>query len=311
MIGVDQARVDVVIVTWNKFELSLECIEHALQSTIPINVIVVDNASSDETVAEISSRFPEVTLIELSENIGFGPGFNKGLAACKAEFVGVLNSDANVEPEFFERALAAFDGAGHAVVGGLALNPHNHTIDSAGGIIDGGLGWFQFGSGEQIDEVDLGDERLVGPCWVAAVARRSALQDVGGFDEEIFAYWEDVDLTLRLLSEGYTISVEPTARAWHIGSATLGQRTAGQLRLASWGRGYVSGRYRVGAGWLALEVLIGIVDSIRLREIAPLGMRVKGWRHGRSMPRRPVPSGIHFVTFADSLRMRFKWFSGR
>jgi hypothetical protein len=104
---------------------------------------------------------------------------------------------------------------------------------------------------------------MLGPCGGAAGYRRSAFDAVGGFDEHIFAYSEDLEIALRLRAAGWRGELAAEARGVHLGSATLGARSVEQARHAAHSRGYVLGRYRVRAGWLAAECAVAVADAVR------------------------------------------------
>lgn len=299
------ARIDVVVITWNKYELSRDCLEHIFASTIPVNVIVVDNASEDETPRKVREQFPEVQLIENRQNLGFGPAANIGFAAGTAEFVSVVNSDANVEPNYFEEVIERFADASVGIAAGLSMNPATRKLDASGASVDRGLSWLPLNPGEDPEAVELSNTRVAAPCFDAVVFRREAIESVGGFDDEIFAYWEDVDITMRIRNHGWTVAVSPAARVWHVGSASLGKRTVRQLQLAAWGRGYIAGRYRIGLVWLLTEVVAGLIDSVRLRSKVPLARRIAGWRHGRELPAREFPQNLEYESWWRAMRVRY------
>lgn len=299
------ARIDVVVITWNKYELSLDCLEHIFASTVPVNVIVVDNASSDDTPRRIRERFPAATLVENERNLGYGPAANIGAAAGNSEFVSIVNSDANVEPDYFENVLASFADQQVAMAAGLSMNPRTGRLDAAGATSDRGLNWLPLLPDGMPDEVDPDDPRIAAPCSDAVVFRRAAFDAIGGFDDEIFAYWEDVDITMRLRNDGWGVAICPAARVWHIGSAALGKRSEAQLHLAAWGRGYLAGRYRIGLAWVLTDLAAAILDAIRLRSLTPVSRRIAGARHGYSLPRRAIPDGIAFDSWWQSVKARF------
>lgn len=296
---------DVVVITWNKYELSLDCLAHASASSVPINLTVVDNASEDDTPRRIREQFPTAGLIVNDRNIGYGPAANLGATAGTSEFVSILNSDANVEPDYFERVLDCFADEQVAMVAGLSMNPATSKLDAAGATTDRGLNWLPLLPGGEPAQVDADDPRIAAPCSDAVVFRRAAFDAIGGFDDEIFAYWEDVDITMRLRQAGWKVAVCKDAKVWHVGSAALGKRSVAQMHLAAWGRGYLAGRYRLGPLWLVTEFLVGLLDSARLRSFTPFSRRMAGWRHGRKLPRREIPDGIEFNSWRTSMAARF------
>ena len=281
-------EVDVVIPSWNKAELLASCLDHLARQTIPHRVIVADNGSQDGTVAMVRERFPDVKLVELNENVGFGRAVNRAAAAGDGEAIVVLNNDVNPEPPFLAELVAPLAGDdGVGMVSGVLLDPATGLIDAAGVEVDGGLAGYAYMGGLDASELRSPSPGLLGPCGGAAAYRRRAFESLGGFDERIFVYSEDLELALRMRADGWRCELAPGARGMHLGSATLGARSVAQVRLAAWSRGYVLGRYRVGLSWLLMEIGVTMVDLLVLRSAAPLE-RVRGWRVGRSLPRRPI-----------------------
>lgn len=300
------ASIDVVVVTWNNAEMLLDCLEHLARAGTPHRLIVVDNASADDTVYRVRKRFPEAELIEMKENVGFGRAANRGIERATGDFVFLLNNDANIEPEFLEKLLEPFRDRRVGMVGGVLVNPATGRVDTAGIQIDTGLGGYSALCGKELSTVEAELEYLVGPALGAAVIRRSTLDAIGLFDEGLFAYSEDVDLVLRARLAGWRFVVVADARASHVGSATLGVRSRGAVALAAHSRGYMAGRYRVGLIWLLTEFLVGTVDSLRLRSRDPLAQRVSGWRDGRALPGRQVPEDLPRLRWPTAMKLRLK-----
>jgi GT2 family glycosyltransferase len=292
------------VVSWNNRDLTIDCLDHIAASTVAHRLIVVDNASTDGSPDAIRERFPAAEVVALDENIGFGPAVNRGVAAGSGEFVAIINNDANIEPEFLARVLAPFEDPHVGITGGISFNPSNGNVDAAGILLDRGLGGYLYKTGEPLSEVNLDDPRLVAPAHVHAVYRRAAFEEVEGFDEEIFAYNEEVDLLLRVRGAGWDFAIVPDARSVHIGSASVGTRTLRQVELASWGRGYVAGRYRISPPWLLLELGVGLIDSLRLRNAAPITQKYSGWRRGRKLPARKRFKSVEYVSLRDGLKLR-------
>ncbi|MGA9284412.1 MAG: glycosyltransferase family 2 protein, partial [Solirubrobacteraceae bacterium] len=135
-----------------------------------------------------------------------------------------------------------------------------------------------------------------GPAGGAAAYRRTAWEQVGGLDEAIFAYSEDLDLALRLRAAGWGAAVVPEAVGMHLGSATHGHRSAWQRRHAGFARGYLLRRYGVLRGRhapraLATEAGVALGDALVSRDLAALTGRIAGWRSARGLLRRETPDG--------------------
>jgi hypothetical protein len=158
----------------------------------------------------------------------------------------------------------------------------------------------------------------VGPCGGAAAYRTAAYREVGGFDNAFFAYWEDVDLALRLRLAGYTCVRAADARALHKHGQTVGAASPGQRRLEAFGRGFVLARYRVARTSFVTRAAIALLDwpvllvhLVVRRELGPLRERWRGTRAGlgRDPLRAPlelatVPVRTAFRRQLDLLRLR-------
>lgn len=291
----EAATVDVVVVTWNHSEISVRCIEHLYASTIAVRVIVVDNGSDDDTTTVMRERFPDVVLIELDSNRGFGSAANIGVARAESEYVGMINSDAFVTENYLEQVVARIEGdqrCGFAA--GLSINPSTGKVDAAGAIFDRSLRWSPYLKGADPLSAEVDETILASPPTDAMVFRRAAFLEVGGYDQELFAYGEDLDLALRLRAAGWKGGSVPTATVDHLGSMSLGKGSVIQKKLAAYGRGYVAGRYRLGVVALARDVAIWSKISLGTRSTVPLRSLLSGVRRGRELPARPRPVDLHY-----------------
>lgn len=220
--------VSVILVNWNSGNLLPECLQHLERQTIsPEYIFVVDNASTDGS-ADIKDASGGVTVLKMAENIGFAAANNQALDRCTTEFVALLNIDAFPEPDWIEQLLrAALRHPDAAAFGSRQLSYENPNI--LDGIGDSyhvsGLVW-RNGHGQRLKSQDLATHEIFSPCAAAAMYRRSALTEVGGFDADYFCYVEDVDLGFRLRLAGYKAVYVPDAIVRHMGSVmTGGQRS--------------------------------------------------------------------------------------
>jgi len=213
--------VAVVVVTWNSEAVIEACLRSAV-AECPAEIIVVDNGSCDHTLTRAIMAAPEAQMITLETNRGFAVGCNIGIAHTSSPYILFLNDDARLEPGYLEvlvRCIEA-DLQAASVTGKLISNQGSGCswIDSAGLAM-------QFYALRPIDrghgEIDRGqyDEpsECFGPSGAAALYRREALKSVGPeiFDEDLFAYFEDVDLAWRLRRIGWRHLYEPRAMAHH------------------------------------------------------------------------------------------------
>ncbi len=223
------ARVTAVVLSWNGREETLACLRSLAATTYPaLSVVVVDNDSSDGVGRAVTDAFPDVRVIRLSENRGFAGGVNAGLnvaLADRADHVLLLNNDATVEPGFLEPLVAAASAAGVGAVSSQILySEPPHLVWYAGASYDPRRGY-------QGRHEHYGEPRLpasVEPyatdraCGGAMLMTRAAIDRVGGLDESLFAYAEDVDWSLRARAGGLSILVVPASVVYHAVSAASG-----------------------------------------------------------------------------------------
>ncbi len=219
-------KVTVVIVNWNGEHFLERCLSALLaQTVIPNEIILVDNASSDASL-DIVRRFPSVRVLSQSTNLGFARGNNVAVeaAAAESEWIALLNPDAFPDPHWLEALLSAardhpvFDVFGSKLVKAADLA----VLDGVGDAYHmSGLVW-RTGHGVLVASFSEQTHEIFSPCAAAVLYRRSALLDVGGFDEDFFCYVEDVDLGFRLRLAGYKAMYVPDAVVHHVGSATAG-----------------------------------------------------------------------------------------
>ncbi|HKZ15017.1 MAG TPA: glycosyltransferase family 2 protein [Solirubrobacterales bacterium] len=258
-----------------------------------LDVVVVDNGSSDGSAAAARADFPEVTVMELGANIGFGPALNRAVAAHPADGIVLLNSDVECEPTFCAQLLAGLDDGADMVAAVLLQESEPGLIDSAGVVADHTLMGFDYLHGEPVSAL-AGAADPLGPTGGAGLYRRTAWEAIGGFDERIFLYYEDLDLALRIAASGGRCRLAPGARALHAYSAALGAASGAKYARTGWSRGYMLRRYGVmrdaalAARVLATEGAIGAGQALRDHTIQGITGRVRGFRAGAGLPRREV-----------------------
>jgi GT2 family glycosyltransferase len=217
-------RVSVVIPNWNGKRFLAGCLDSLAQQTYPVEIVVVDNGSKDGSVEFLESNYPQVKLIRFEVNTGFSVAVNAGIRASDSEFIALINNDTVLEPEWTSemvRGLREHSEAGSAGCKMLAFDDRA-LLDGAGdgyrrGGLPGRIGHREKDSG-QFDT----PRYILGACGGAAMYRRSMLDEIGLFDEDYFAYLEDVDLGLRAQSAGYKCWYVPTAVIYHLGCGTTG-----------------------------------------------------------------------------------------
>jgi N-acetylglucosaminyl-diphospho-decaprenol L-rhamnosyltransferase len=284
---------DVVIPTWRARDLLARCLSALRADLSPKSVIVVDNASADGTAELVRSKYPEVTLVELPENVGFGRAVNAGVRAGEGEAIVLLNNDVLVAAGFVDAIVAPLESPNVGMVAGLTTIPDSDLVDGFGIELDRGLAAYNRGRRAPIG-ARVG--RLAMPSGGAAAYRRVAWESAGGFDEALFAYGEDVDLGLRLRSLGWEAAEAPAARGVHLGGASTGLDSPFQRELAGFARGFLLRRYgilrsRAAPRALAVEALVVGWGLVRHRTLVPLRARARGWRAAGRDGRRVLPPG--------------------
>jgi N-acetylglucosaminyl-diphospho-decaprenol L-rhamnosyltransferase len=259
--------------------------------TRPADVVLVDNGSSDASVELARQELPDVNVVDLGENLGFGRAINRAVGERQSDPVILLNNDAVPEPRFVEALLDGLGAGADSVAGVLLQERAPELIDSAGVVADRTLMGFDYLYGEPHAAAETAVDPL-GPTGGAALYRRSALEAVGGFDERIFLYYEDLDLALRMAAAGKRCRLAPEARAVHAYSASLGAGSAAKYVHTGWSRGYMLRRYgvmrspRLALRALACEAAICAGQLIADRTAAGLRGRMRGWRDAGGLVRR-------------------------
>lgn len=305
------ATATVVIPTLDARELLRDALESLERQTAEAEVVVVDNASTDGTAEMVAERFPRVRLIRNQANLGFGRAVNQGAADAVGDVLVLVNNDVVLEPDFVERICEPFADERVGMVAGVLLQGDDPgSIDSAGIEIDPTLQSFDYLWNEPVAALESAADPL-GPCGGAAAYRLAAFREAGGFDEAFFAYWEDVDLGLRLRLAGWRCVLAPRARALHRHGATTGAASPLARRLEAFGRAYVLGKYRVPLGlrvalldWPAL-----LVHAVARRELDPIRERRRGLRLGRrNAMAGNRPTSLATVPYGESLRRQWRAF---
>ena len=217
------ARVVVVIPNWNGGDLTLECLGSLSQVREPeIEVVVVDNGSSDGSAASVRRTFPAAQVLELGDNRGFTGAANEGLALARragADHCLLLNSDAVVAEDAIALLLEALDRDLAAAVAGPTVyyRDRPRVVWSAGGEIDWQRGRTRMIGIDETDEGQFGAEPRPVPflSGCAILLRMTAVERVGAFDPRFFAYYEEVEWCVRCVRQGGRILHAPRARVWH------------------------------------------------------------------------------------------------
>ena len=252
-------RVRAVVVSWNGAHLLPDCLGSLLAQTIAkdLEVVVVDNASDDGTAAMIAERYPGVVVVASETNLGFAGGADLALTGFAGPFIALLNNDATFAPDAIERMIAVLEQPGMERVGAVTAKilltgtyrlqrgltretaPIGSFLRDDGWLIpadSGSTGAIRVvnSTGNVVTRQGTGTDRdwlrtegeesreaeVFGFCGGAALLRSAALHVVGGFDRELFLYYEDTDLAWRLRAGGWTVRYCGRAIASHLHAAT-------------------------------------------------------------------------------------------
>lgn len=220
----------VAILNWNGRTLLERYLPSVVKHSAEADVIVIDNASTDDSVQYLENSWPEVRVIQLSSNGGYAGGYNQGIKQISNPYVVLLNSDVEVTSHWLQPILNKFEHD----EGVAAIQPkikadkqrtHFEYAGASGGYIDE-LG-YPFCRGRMFDSLEqdhgqYNEEREVFWSTGACLAvRNDAYWEVGGLDEAYFAHMEEIDLCWRLKRAGYTCWVTPKSEVFHLGGGTL------------------------------------------------------------------------------------------
>lgn len=217
--------VSVVLVNFRGADDTIEAIHHLGQLDWPaeqLEIVVVENASGDDSAERIRAAAPHVKLVESKKNLGFAGGCNFGVKKSSGSIIALLNNDAKPDSGWVREAVARFESSPKVgAVASRVLDWDGNNVD----FIGAGLTWFGMGykphSGLEIpDKPDLPHDVLFG-TGSAMFVRRDVYEELGGFDERFFMFFEDVDLGWRLNLKGYRYVYEPASLAYHKHHASM------------------------------------------------------------------------------------------
>jgi len=214
-------RVDisVVVLNYNGKQFIDACLRSLAEQTYDADrfeVVFVDNGSSDDSVAHVKTNWPKARVLQLTSNLGFAGGINAGVKFSKGVYVALINNDARAHPDWLKQGIAGFQKSQDvAMVGSKILTLDGKTIDYAGGA----LSFYGHGFKVGVNEPDEGQYDRPGETLFASGCAlfipRDLFLEVGGFDEDYFAFFEDVDLGWRLWLMGHRVLYEPSSVVYH------------------------------------------------------------------------------------------------
>ena len=222
----DKMKVTIIIPNYNGKHFMEPCLASLKEQTCQdYKVLVIDNASTDGSLEYMKEHYPKIEVIALDKNYGFSKAVNVGIQHSTTPYVILLNNDTTVDPHYVEEMVKAIERSPRifSVSSKMIQMYHPELIDSAGDLYTL-LGWGVCrGTGRPVSNYTEADE-IFTACAGAAIYRRSAFSKIGYFDENHFAYLEDIDVGYRAKIYGYKNTYCPTALVYHVGSGTSGSK---------------------------------------------------------------------------------------
>ncbi len=270
----DLARqTSVVIVAYNSGRFLRECVA-SIRSTQPtVQVVVVDNASTDGAVESAKAEFPAIQVVRSERNTGFGSGGNLGATHAKGAFLVFLNPDAVVTDGWLEALVRplAVDSSVGLVTPKVLLQNDPDRINVAG--LDVHLSGISVCRGLGLSRSDLDEEvQVAAVSGVACAIRRDAFEVLCGFDEDFFLYMEDVDISLRAWLGGYHCLYVPSGTVLHNYALKVDARKTFYVE---------RGRYLMLLKAFSWRTLLGLLPTLALAEIITWGWLL--WRNPRAV----------------------------
>jgi N-acetylglucosaminyl-diphospho-decaprenol L-rhamnosyltransferase len=275
---------------------SIELLRSLAASGEGFETIIADNGTGSAELVRAAEDLEGARVLALGENLGYSRAVNRAAREAQGDVLVLLNDDSVVGDGYVERISAALDPAqGVVMAAGVMLDAASpELIDSAGIELDWTLLAFDYLNGEPVDLLEGEVSDPIGPSGSNAAYWRDAFLGVGGFDEQIFAYLEDVDIALRLRRAGGSCRLAKGALGLHEHSATLGSGSRRKDYLMGFGRGYLLRKWHVITarrlpGIIARELYLGIGQALVDRNIGGLHGRLAGLRAGRATEPYPGP----------------------
>lgn len=220
------SRIGVVIPSWNSADLLPRCLDSLLNQETELELLVVDNGSEDGSLDCLRER--QVPHVSLPRNVGFAAAVNLGAARVEAGSILVLNADTVLEPgcvAALARALVADPELGGVQPRILQLEGEAGPVEAArlyscGQALTRDGRAIEEGAGERQGPEHLRGGEIFGVCGAACLLRRELFDQLGGYDESYFAFYEDVDLNVRARIAGWRFGYAPEAVVWHVGNAS-------------------------------------------------------------------------------------------
>lgn len=220
------STVSVIVPNWNGLVHLKDCFDAIKRQTLqPLETIMVDNGSTDDSFEVVRRNYPHVRILGLSSNYGFAYAVNRGIETAPGEFIALLNNDTDLDDQWLAKLVSALQH--DASLGSVAckmLNFYDRTIiDSAGDAITPFASLYNRGYGEKDSDRYGKQEYVFGACAGAALYRKTMFTAIGMFDEDFVSFYEDVDFSFRSQLAGFKCLYVPEAICYHKRGATGGK----------------------------------------------------------------------------------------
>jgi N-acetylglucosaminyl-diphospho-decaprenol L-rhamnosyltransferase len=235
----ERPDVTVVIVSYNTAHLldRLFATLEAARGSLRLQIIVIDNASRDDSVTVLRTRYPDIALIENSVNVGFGRANNQALPTARGRYVLLLNTDAFVSPDTLAKTVEYMDNNNQCGVLGVklvgedgALQPSCRYFPTPWNMFLSATGLFRMFPGTRLVDDMSWDHASLRECdWVPGcyyLVRAEVIERVGLFDPRYFLYYEEVDHCRTVRQAGWTVVYYPFTQVIHVGGESAGSETS-------------------------------------------------------------------------------------
>jgi GT2 family glycosyltransferase len=296
-------EISAIVVNYRRPDILGACL-HSLETALDgtgeeWELIVVDNASGDESCDLVRREMPNAKLLEMPDNLGFPTAVSRGTEASTGSWVLLINNDVKVEPDAVAHMLAAARSGPRvgSVAAQMRFANDPETINSAGiGVDRLGIAFDRL-LGEPVAASETQPTEVFGACGGAALYRREMLDEIGGFDETFFFALDDADVSWRAQMKGWKCLYAPGAVVMHHHGATIGHGSSlkyfhvGLNRIRTLAKNADSGQLlRHGPAMVGYDIAYVTYAAVTDRTLAPLRGRLKGVREWRSYRRSGAPT---------------------
>ena len=230
-----QPKVAVVIIHWNRRNLLEQFLPFLVKSTYSnLEIVVADNNSDDDSIAFVKNNFPNITIVKNDDNYGYAGGYNHALKHVTADYFVLLNNDIEVSPNWIEPVIEAMEKDKTIAAAQPKMLDYNNRnkfeyAGAGGGYID--VFGYAFCRGRifEVLEEDKGQYNDThGAFWATGACmfvRAEVFKKLHGFDEHFFAHMEEIDLCWRMQLAGHTLVTVPQSVVYHVGGGTLNKQS--------------------------------------------------------------------------------------